>query len=166
MLHNFLQERTSCINFLASLRVSASASSGIDWSRPGTDRTGVEGDCGGETDVGGIGLGVRGSGPGMGWPMWWIVGCWSISSSTICASSSRSCWGCQSIFDSMTTVTHSLVSPMITLMGFSSPPLGLTTPEVMRFLMTFRSRFLRVVFPTRGGPVNKHLRDLCLIFCW
>ena len=65
--------------------------------------------------------------------------------------------------DSMTTVTHSLVSPMMTLMGFSSPPLGLTTPEEMRFLINFSSRFLSVVLPTRGGPVNRHLRDLCLI---
>ena len=104
----------------------------------------------GETFVGGSGL--------------WAVGCWSMNSSTICASSSRSCCGCQSTSDSMTTVTHSLVSPMTTLMGFSSPPLGLTSPEEMRFLITLSSRFLRVVFPIRGGPVNKHLRDLCLIF--
>ena len=66
--------------------------------------------------------------------------------------------------DSMTTVTHSLVSPMTTVMGFSRPPLGLTSPEEMRFFITLNSRFLKVVFPTRGGPVNRHLRDLCLIF--
>ena len=97
---------------------------------------------------------------------WWMVGCWSMNCNTICVSSSRSCWGCQSTSDSMTTVTHSLVSPITTLIGFSNPPLGLTSPEEMRFWITFRSRFLRVVFPTRGGPVNKHLRDLCLIFLW
>ena len=97
---------------------------------------------------------------------WWMVGCWSMNCSTICVSSSRSYWGCQSMSDSITTVTHSLVSPMTTLMGFSNPPLGLTSPEEMRFWITFRSRFLRVVFPTLGGPVNRHLRDLCLSFLW
>ena len=96
----------------------------------------------------------------------WVVDWWSMNSSTIFVSSSRSCWGCQSTSDSMTTVTHSLVSPMTTLMGFSNPPLGLTSPEEMRFLITLSSRFLRVVLPTRGGPVNKHLRDLCLILGW
>ena len=68
--------------------------------------------------------------------------------------------------DSMTTVTHSLVSPMTTLMGFSSPLLGLTTPEVMRFLIIYSSHFLSVVLPTCGGLVKRHLRDLCLIFGW
>ena len=68
--------------------------------------------------------------------------------------------------DSMTTVMHPLVSPITTLMGFSSPPLGLLSPEEMRFLITLSSRFLSVVLPTRGGPVKKHLRDLCLIFGW
>ena len=66
--------------------------------------------------------------------------------------------------DSIVTVTRCLVSPMTTVMGFSSPPLGLTTPEVMRFLIVFSSRFLSVVLPTRGGPVKRHFRDLCLIF--
>ena len=100
----------------------------------------------------------------VGGARWWMVGCWSMNCNTICVSSSRSCWGCQSTSDSMTTVTHSLVSPITTLIGFSNPPLGLTSPEEMRFWITFRSRFLRVVFPTRGGPVNKHLRDLSWFF--
>ena len=98
----------------------------------------------GETFVGGSG--------------WWVVGCWSMNCSTICASSSRSCWGCQSTSDS--------ISPMMTLMGFSKPPLGVTIPEEMRFLITLNSRFLRTVVPARGRPVNKHLTDLCLIFLW
>ena len=55
---------------------------------------------------------------------------------------------------------------MTALMGFSSPPLGLVIPEDSRFLMAFSRRFLRVDFPVRGGPVNRHLRDLCLIFFW
>ena len=65
--------------------------------------------------------------------------------------------------DCMTTVTHSLVSPMMTVMGFSSPPLGLTMPESRRFLIVFSSRFLSVLLPTRGGPVKRHFSDLCLI---
>ena len=107
-----------------------------------------------------------GTRPGVGGSWSWVIGWWSMNSSTSFVSSSRSCWGCQSTSDSMTTVTHSLVSPMTTLMGFSNPPLGLTSPEEMRFLITLSSRFLRVVLPTCGGPVNRHLRDLCLIFLW
>ena len=86
---------------------------------------------------------------------WCGVDCWSMSSSTVCASSSRSCWCSQSMSD-----------PMTILMGFSKPSLGVTMPEEMRFLITLSSRFLRTVFPARGRPVNNNLTDLCLIFCW
>ena len=93
-----------------------------------------------------------------------MVGCWSINSSTISPSSSRSLRSCQSKPDCMTTVTHSFGSPRTTVTGFSRPVLTLTAFEVRRYFIVFRSRFLRVVLPTRGGPVKRHLRDLCLIF--
>jgi len=40
---------------------------------------------------------------------------------------------------------------------------GQNRMEEIRFVMIFSSRFLRVVLPTRGGPVNRHLRDLYII---
>ena len=68
------------------------ASTGV--GRSGLGGAGVEGAGIGEIGLGGAcveGTGVDEIGPGVGRSGRWLVGCWSMNSSTICASSSRSC---------------------------------------------------------------------------
>ena len=64
MLHNLLLERTSCINFLASSRVSASPSLGVGESGPDLDRTGVVATGVAGASMAGVGNGVGDTGFG------------------------------------------------------------------------------------------------------